>query len=217
MGLLPARRADKVRTRGPARDNAGMPRVPLSSSASHSSPAARVAPRRPEPVSPRIDDPMALLRACHEKVVRFTSLAQRLQAHVRQQGADGQAREAAQAVLRYFTLAAPLHHADEDDDLFPALRGLNQANLTARIDALQAEHDALGQRWAKVCPWLEAIAAGQSPVGIEPDVDGFATRYREHAHAEEAEVYPHAAALSSATLRALADAMEARRQPQAAG
>jgi hemerythrin-like domain-containing protein len=167
-------------------------------------------------VSPRIDDPMALLRACHEKVVRFTTLAQRLQAHVRQQGVDEQAREAAQAVLRYFTLAAPLHHADEDDDLFVALRALGHLTLTARIDALQAEHDTLGQQWAEVRPWLEAIAAGQLPSAPEPDVDGFATRYRDHAHAEESDVYPHAAELSPAALQALADAMVARRQPRAA-
>lgn len=191
-----------------------MSRVPLSSPSLPSSP---VAPRRPEPVSPHIDDPMALLRACHEKVVRFTTLAQRLQAHVRAQGVDEQAREAAQAVLRYFMLAAPLHHADEDDDLFVVLRELGQPPLTARIDALQAEHDALAERWDEVRPWLEAIASGQVPTGAEPDVDGFATRYREHAQAEETEVYPHAAELSPAALRALADAMVARRQPPAAG
>ena len=159
---------------------------------------------------------MALLRACHEKVVRFTTLAQRLQAHVRQQGVDEQAGEAAQAVLRYFTLAAPLHHADEDDDLFVALRALGHLTLTARIDALQAEHDTLGQQWAEVRPWLEAIAAGQLPSAPGPDVDGFATRYRDHAHAEESDVYPHAAELSPAALKALADAMVARRQPRAA-
>lgn len=187
-----------------------MSRVPLSS------PSSSTATRRPEPVSPRIDDPMALLRACHEKVVRFTTLAQRLQAHVRTKGVDEQAREAAQAVLRYFTLAAPLHHADEDDDLFVALRELGQPLLTARIDALQAEHDALGERWAEVRPWLEAIAAGQAPTGIEPDVNGFATHYRAHAHAEETEVYPHATELNATTLRTLADAMVARRQPKAA-
>lgn len=186
-----------------------MSRVPLSKPSTPS-------PRRPEPVSPHIDDPMALLRACHEKVVRFTTLAQRLQAHVRTKGVDEQAREAAQAVLRYFTLAAPLHHADEDDDLFVALRLLDHAPLTARIDALQAEHGALGQRWTEVRPWLEAIAAGKTPAGTEPDVDGFATRYREHARAEETDVYPHAAELSPGTLRALADAMVARRQAPAA-
>lgn len=156
---------------------------------------------------------MELLRACHEKVVRFTTLAQRLQAHVRTHGADAQAQDAAQAVLRYFTLAAPLHHADEDDDLFVALRALGRPALTARIDALQAEHDQLAEHWAQVRPWLEHIAAGQPPEGAEPDVDGFATRYRAHARAEEAEVYPHADALSPEALRALAEAMVARRQP----
>lgn len=156
---------------------------------------------------------MALLRACHEKVVRFTELAQRLQAHVRVQGADAQAREAAQAVLRYFTLAAPLHHADEDENLFVALRELGRPQLTARIDTLQAEHDALSVRWAEMRPWLEALAAGQAPVGAAPDVDGFATHYRAHAQAEETDVYPHAADLSRASLQALAAAMVARRQP----
>lgn len=155
---------------------------------------------------------MALLRACHEKVVRFTTLTQRLQAHVRERGADEQAREAAQAVLRYFTLAAPLHHADEDENLFPALRSLRHPPLTARIDALQAEHDVLVERWAEVRPWLEAIAAGELPTGAEPDVDGFATHYRAHAQAEETDVYPHAAELTPAAVLALADAMVARRQ-----
>lgn len=183
-----------------------MSRVPLS-------PTSHRPPRLPEAVSPRIDDPMALLRACHEKVIRFTTLAQRLQAHVRDHGVDAQAQEAAQAVLRYFTLAAPLHHADEDEDLFVVLRGLGNAALTARIDALQAEHDTLGALWADIRPWLEAIARGHIPTLPEPDVEGFAVRYREHAHAEETEVYPHAAALSPATLQALGEAMVARRHP----
>jgi len=167
----------------------------------------------PLPVSPRIDDPMALLRACHEKVVRFTQLAQRLQAHVAEHGVDAQAREAATAVLRYFTLAAPLHHADEDEDLFVALRALGHADLNARIDALQQEHDTLATLWQPVRAWLAQLAEGQAPVDEAPDVAGFATRYRAHAAQEEASVYPHAAELSAAVLRALADAMVARRSP----
>lgn len=179
-------------------------------------PAQRpIAPPRPLPVSPRIDDPMALLRACHEKVVRFTRLAQRLQAHVAEHGADAQAREAATAVLRYFTLAAPLHHADEDEDLFVALRALGHAELNARIDALQDEHDTLGALWLPVQAWLTQVAEGRaaSDTPVDVDVDGFATRYRAHAEREEATVYPHAAELSPAVLRALADAMVARRSP----
>ncbi|TDP83704.1 hemerythrin HHE cation binding domain-containing protein [Aquabacterium commune] len=172
---------------------------------------------RPQPVSPRIDDPIALLRACHEKVVRFTQLAQRLQAHVAEHGADAQAREAATAVLRYFTLAAPLHHADEDENLFVALRALGHADVNARIDALQQEHDTLGALWLPVRAWLAHIAEGQTPPhgspDGSPDVDGFATRYRAHVAQEEASVYPHAAELPAPVLRALADAMVARRSP----
>lgn len=192
-------------------------------------PPPRTPGARPLPVSPRIDDPMALLRACHEKVVRFTRLAQRLQAHVAEHGVDDQAREAATAVLRYFTLAAPLHHADEDENLFVALRALGKADLNARIDALQQEHDTLGALWLPVQAWLAQMAQGNAqgnaqenaqgnaqghaPTGSPPDVDGFATRYRAHAEREETTVYPHAAELSPAVLRALADAMVARRSP----
>jgi hemerythrin-like domain-containing protein len=171
--------------------------------------------QRPQPVSPRIDDPMALLRACHDKVRHFTRLAQRLQAHVQTKGVDQQAQEAAQAVRRYFMLAAPLHHADEDENLFVALRALGLPELNARIDSLQAEHDALGTRWQAILPWLDQVAAGQAPSGPAPDVDGFAQSYRAHAQAEEDEVYPSAQRLSADTLLALADAMVARRSPAA--
>ena len=171
-------------------------------------------PTRPQAVSPHIDDPMALLRACHEKVVRFTDLAQRLLVHTRTRGADTQAREAAQSVLRYFTLAAPLHHADEEEDLFVALRALDRPALNARLDALEAEHEALAEHWAGVQPWLQDLAEGRQPAAAEPDVDAFAEFYRAHAQAEEAEVYPHAAALSPHTLAAIAARMVARRQPR---
>jgi len=115
--------------------------------------------------------------------------------------------------LASFTLAAPLHHADEDDNLFVALRALGHADLNARIDALQQEHDTLGALWQPVQAWLAQIAQGQAPTGSPPDVASFATRYRAHAAQEEASVYPHAAELPAPVLRALADAMVARRSP----
>lgn len=171
----------------------------------------------PQPVAPRIDDPMALLRACHEKVDRFTRLAQRLRDHVQAHGADAQAQEAATAVLRYFTLAAPLHHADEDENLFTALRALGRPQLNAHIDALQQEHDTLGSLWRAIQPWLAHIASGQNDRPAPPEVDTFAERYRAHAQQEEALVYPHATDLDAATLHALAEAMVARRSAPASG
>ncbi len=175
---------------------------------------------RPLPVQPQIDDPMALLRACHDKVRHFTHLIQRLHTHVTTHvdthGADAQARDAAVAVRRYFTLAAPLHHDDEDVDLYPALQALGDAALNARIDALSAEHAQLSGLWQGIRPWLDVLAQGQRPSGPPPDVDVFALRYRAHAQAEEDEVYPHADRLDAATRLHLAAAMSARRSVSSA-
>lgn len=181
---------------------------------------------RPTPVSPRIDDPMALLLACHDKVRRFTELALRLQAHVTAHGPDAQAREAATSILRYFELAAPLHHADEDEDLFPALLALDEAlvgaDVRASIQALSDEHAALGTLWQALAPWLRDVAAGRADGTADaaphaaPPVAAFAARYQAHADAEEREVYPHAAKLPPEALARIAQAMVARRTPPSA-
>jgi hemerythrin-like domain-containing protein len=171
--------------------------------------------RRPEPVpvQPHIDDPMALLRACHDKVRHFTGLAQRLHTHVRQHGADKQARDAAQAVLRYFQVAAPLHHADEALNLFPALHQLGDAELTRHAHRLEAEHAELDALWAPLSVALSQVAQGQPWPDTGPDATPFAERYLAHAQAEETLLYPHAARLPADTLRQLAEAMVARRSP----
>ena len=165
-----------------------------------------------QPVAPSIDDPIELLQACHDKVRRFAGLTLRLRAHVAERGPDAQAQEAARSILRYFDMAAPLHHDDEDRDLFPALRSLAQPELTNCIDELQAQHESLGHLWHALRPWLNATAEGQAcPPPAE--VDEFAAAYPAHAAREEAEIYPAAAQVSAAQLRQLSDAMVRRRTP----
>lgn len=163
---------------------------------------------------------MALLLACHDKVRRFAQLLLRLQDHLAQHGCDGHARDAAQSVLRYFDVAAPLHHADEDEDLYPALQALGDLGLNTRIQALSKEHDELTNLWGAVSPQLRQLACmeadmatGQSVGKVLPDalVHRFATRYVAHAAAEESDVYPAAQRLSVETLARIAEAMVARR------
>ncbi|RYY71287.1 MAG: hemerythrin domain-containing protein, partial [Comamonadaceae bacterium] len=67
------------------------------------------------------EQPFEMLEACHERVQRSLQLLARLCAHVRSQGGDDSAREAARDVLRYFDIAAPLHHEDEELHVFPPL------------------------------------------------------------------------------------------------
>lgn len=165
-------------------------------------------------VSPRIDDPIELLVACHDKVRHFTGLAERLASHVTQHGADKQAAEAARAVLRYFEMAAPHHHADEDENLFPALAALGDAELNATLHSLTAQHDELADQWALVATWLrQVMAQAKTPPASVPAgaIQAFAAAYRAHAHREEEAVYPHASRLPREAMARIAAAMVARR------
>ncbi len=176
---------------------------------------ARTVTMRPllQPLAPEIDDPMALLEACHDKVRRFARLTERLIDHVARKGSDAEAREAAASVLRYFDLAAPLHHDDEDVDLFPALQTLADPNVNASMARLQAEHDDLGALWQAGRPWLEAVRDGlaSGPGPVPAALRELTVRYPAHADAEEAEIYPAATRLTDAQRRALSAAMVARR------
>ncbi|AAP85985.1 Hemerythrin-like domain-containing protein (plasmid) [Cupriavidus necator H16] len=159
---------------------------------------------------PGFDSPIELLLACHEKVRRFAGLCQRLEQHAALHGADDEARTAAASVLRYFQIAAPLHHADEEEDLFPALRELGDVSLTARIDELDAEHGRLGDLWCCVKPWLEAMSQGARHPA-PPELSAFATLYPEHALREEREIYPAVVRLSRDRLAEIGQRMAQRR------
>ena len=80
----------------------------------------------PGALAPDFGTPLAMLTACHDKVRHFAALSLKLAAHIEAKGCDDEAREPASNILRYFDVAAPLHHADEEEDLFPALRALGE-------------------------------------------------------------------------------------------
>lgn len=163
-----------------------------------------------QPVTPSIEDPLELLKACHDKVRRFAALVPRLREHLARHGPDAQAQEAARSILRYFEVAAPLHHDDEEQDLFPALRALGHPPLNRHMDELQAEHGDLSGLWQQVRPWLQATTDGQT-LACPDAAESFAQRYPAHAQREEDDVYPAAVGLDEASLRRISAAMVARR------
>jgi hemerythrin-like domain-containing protein len=123
---------------------------------------------------------------------------------------------AAQAVMRYFDLAAPDHHADEEEDLFPALleavAGSDAVCLRNLIAGLEQEHHALGSLWQELHARLAQLAAGVLvPLAVD-DVLAFEAAYARHIGVEEGEVLPMAERLLDATtLDGIADAMRRRR------
>lgn len=161
-------------------------------------------------LAPAFDDPVALLCACHEKVRRFANLTLRLDEHLAHKGRDAEARRAAADILRYFDQAAPLHHDDEEQDLFPALRALGDAELTERIDAIEAEHAGLARMWQQVRQWLCAII-DEDPYSRPTCLDAFAQAYPDHADREERDIYGAATRLPAADLQRIGQVMARRR------
>lgn len=164
----------------------------------------------PGALAPDFESPLSLLTACHDKVRRFAALSLSLAAHVESRGADSDAREAASNILRYFDVAAPLHHADEEEDLFPALRALGEPGLELAIAELEAEHLSLAGLWQSVRLWLTAISQGEAAPPPN-ELESFARLYPAHADREEAEVYGAAKRLTSAELDELGTRMRQRR------
>jgi hemerythrin-like domain-containing protein len=160
--------------------------------------------------------PLVMLAECHRRVERQCATLARLVAHLEGNGSDAAAREAAAAVMRYFDTAAPNHHADEEEDLFPALiesmAGSDAVCLREIIAALRADHRELDRRWAALRRVLEAVVAGQSASLSAEDVQGFADLYTRHIAREEDELLPMAGRLlGDAELDRLGEAMRRRR------
>ncbi len=154
--------------------------------------------------------PFDMLEACHERVHRMLELLARLQAHVQVNGCDTQARLAAQDVMRYFDLAAPLHHQDEELHVFPPLLAGGGAAVVGVVQQLMAQHRAMESAWTVMRQILTQIAAHASPTTAPPStpyaalsaeaVQTFAALYETHIRMEEGVAYPAAKRLLTAEL-----------------
>lgn len=162
------------------------------------------------------DQPLAVLRACHERIQRQCQTLQRLEAHLAEHGADEPARQAAQAVLRYFDIAGAHHHADEEHDLFPLLRvhasASGPASITTAIAQLEQDHRRMEQAWAALRTALLRLAEGDAAAYSAAQVHEFVALYRQHIELEERAVYdPGEPLLTTAELAQLGRAMAERR------
>ncbi|WP_291012271.1 hemerythrin domain-containing protein [Hydrogenophaga sp.] len=166
--------------------------------------------------------PFEMLDACHERVERMLGLIQRLQQHLVEQGCDASARQAAQDVMRYFDLAAPLHHEDEERHVFPPLMAGPDAAVKALVLRLIQDHRQMELAWVDARSVLQTVADHASQPGARPwtgltvwhqvKLNDFARLYRQHLDDEDQVAYPAARGLlSEATLLTMSEDMMSRR------
>jgi len=165
-----------------------------------------------EPGAPSFDDPLGMLRACHGRIERQLTTLERLARHLPEHGADADARAAASAILRYFDLAAPNHHADEEASVFPRLitRVPEARDLLAR---LESEHQGtFAPLWRKLRPLLAGIASAQR-ANLPPSlVRSFRAAYDGHIALENERLLPLCAeAFPPEEIAAIGAEMAARR------
>ena len=145
--------------------------------------------------------PFEMLEACHERVERTLQLLQKLQTYLADTGHDASAAQAAQDVLRYFNLAAPLHHQDEELHVFPPLLALNEPPVTTAVQQLIRDHRAMEAAWARASTVLQQIVNATSDTwqpldaAETADLQNFAALYVSHIALEEGVVYPRARAV----------------------
>lgn len=166
------------------------------------------------------DQPLQMWQACHERVARMNRLLEKLVDHLDGHAIDDDAIATAASVRRYFDEAAPRHHDDEDEDLFPRLIArlkeagdeAGAARIGSVITSLQQDHAEIGALWTDLREPLARIERGEAPRFDRPQVATFIRRYRAHIALEDAEIAPALAArLTEADRQEIGRAMAARR------
>jgi hemerythrin-like domain-containing protein len=166
--------------------------------------------------APDFDQPIAVLKHCHDKIRKQIRTMQNLVDHAPERRPDIDMKQAAHAVLRYFNIAAPHHHADEEQDLLPMLRrtatGEDALLLNSLLPEIAKEHQDMDAAWTVLERQLQEIAAGGSGDLSAENVAHFAELYTAHMEKEETRIAPMAKRLfSAAQMYRLGNAMRARR------
>jgi hemerythrin-like domain-containing protein len=162
--------------------------------------------------------PLTLLKSCHEKILHFSSALVKLSKVLQQEGWNQKNKDSADQIRRYFNIAAPEHHKDEELHLFPAIIALDpslqdpeikaQLNL---INQMVQEHVETDTLWEKLDSMLESRSNTfdeLTEMGIK-----FAVELARHAEIENIEIFAFAEQhIDEATLEQMGKAIAKRRR-----
>ena len=158
--------------------------------------------------APSFEDPIAMLLACHDKIRRFCAELSLLPAYLAEHGCDDKAHATAKRIRQYFNQAAPLHHLDEEVDLFPSFLPLAQAQDAALIQQLCAAHTDMEQAWQRLDAQLHPLSDSLSA----NDIHLFCQLYQQHMALEEPLFERIQAGLQADVLNGLGHNMANRRK-----
>ena len=160
---------------------------------------------------PDFDDPLGILKACHQRMLMQCETLEKLVPHIADKGIDEEARSAISKIKTYFTTSAVHHHQDEDEDLFPimARQSLKLADI---VHSLLQEHEAINQAWISLETSLNQPGELVDNINFNDQVQVFCGLYRKHiTHEEQELLFMAQHILSHEQLEKLGDSMAKRR------
>lgn len=166
--------------------------------------------------APGFDQPIAVLKHCHDRIRKQLGTLQRLVDHLSKGGADVDAKQASSAIVRYFNSGAVNHHDDEEHDLLPMLNataeGEDAVLLQELLPQILQEHQQMDALWQTLNRQLNEIGAGISSYLSADEAARFSAMYLAHMEREETHIAPMAKRIfSDAQMVQLGDAMRTRR------
>jgi len=160
---------------------------------------------------PGFDEPLALLRACHGKIIEHCELIEDIIRALQGNSDELDTRQAARKAITYFTSSARQHHEDEEQNLFPLLirQSLKLADL---VNSLKQEHRTLDELWLAIEPELRRMPEPADPDAFIAAASAFCKLNREHVIRENTDFLPIAqSSLSSQQIKDIGRAMAQRR------
>jgi hemerythrin-like domain-containing protein len=163
------------------------------------------------------DDPIGILKDCHRRIERFLDILCLVAERAYTRSLTGEELSAVRAALQYFHVGGERHTADEEESLFPRLRGESTEGNLEAIDRLQRDHQhAAGLHESVDWLYTEWISAGLLGPDEQQRLLSHTRRlkqlYAEHIQVEERIVFPHALQLlDSRTIAAIGKEFRDRR------
>lgn len=140
-----------------------------------------------------------MLYTCHRRVLRGCATLRRLESYLAGRGCDRQAQVVSHGLLRFFDNEVPLHNADEEEELFPALiesmAGSDAVCLHGLTKGSAEQHRALDAQWGLLRGPLEEVAAGRQILLPARPVEAFARHWHDQIEVEEGELLAMASRL----------------------
>ncbi|WP_198263670.1 hemerythrin domain-containing protein [sulfur-oxidizing endosymbiont of Gigantopelta aegis] len=163
------------------------------------------------------EHPLTLLLSCHDKVKHFSSALVTLSLALKKEGWNEQLVASSDQIRRYFNVAAPEHHLDEEEHLFPAIIALDpelkkpqSLAIVQLIHRLIKEHVESDSLWESLDGLLAERSNDFARLGkLSAD---FKREMHTHADIENEQIFPYAKAnMSDEILKAIGLSIAKRR------